>query len=140
MEKLVRADRMHALQVFEVVGGVIYGGSESMVHPSAPRSPRGARDEEGMMRVELRSEGAGLIEHDVVIESHPPSFGAKLPSGLVDLLYRELLARLTRGFDSNHVFCKVSNLVERVPHRELNFLSSTLRIVGHGDVYPMILG
>src|SRR4051812_31699706 len=92
-----------------------------------------------MMRVELRSERTRFVEHDIVVESHPPAFRTELPGGFVDLLYGKLLARLTRRLDGNHVFCKISNLVKRIPYWKLNFVPSILRIIGHAYVDAMMV-
>src|SRR6185312_16781286 len=51
--------------------------------------------QECMMRVELCAERSRLVDHDVVIDHHPACFRMKLPRGLIDLMKRKALARLS---------------------------------------------
>src|SRR6185312_3010819 len=96
--------------------------------------------QECMMLIELRAEWPCLVEHDVVVDHHPARLRTELPGRLIDLMKRKRFAGLGGSLYGDYVLCKITNLIQGVPDRELNLVAAILRIEGHADVYAMMGG
>ena len=75
--------------------------------------------EKGVMGVQLRAEGAGGIDVDLILDDRTTFSALNLPATFVELAHCEFLARAIFGADPVHILGKVANLIEGVPHRKL---------------------
>ena len=75
--------------------------------------------EERVMCVQLRTERAGRVDVDLIVHQGAAFRSLNLPPALVDLVDREFFAGAIFGAHPVHILREVTNLVESVPHGEL---------------------
>src|SRR5438309_11161760 len=75
--------------------------------------------EKCVMRVDLRSERAGSVEIDLIFDHCAVGGALNLPAALVELADDEWFAGAVPGSDPVHVLREIANLVQGVPHWQL---------------------
>ena len=86
-----------------------------------------------MVRVDLRSERAGGVEIDLIFDHCAVGGALNLPAALIELANGEWLAGAVVGSNPVHVLREIANLVQGIPHRQLQLTSRVPR--GEHDLH-----
>ena len=96
--------------------------------------------EEGVMNAQLRAEGAGRVEINLILHDCARGSSVNLPAAFVEFADCQSISGAILGANPVDVLGKVTDLIQSIPYRQLQFAVGRSRRQGDSHLHKMLFG